>query len=144
MRKLIVARQGRQAHLDSEIDRLDGQIDALIARDPTHPPNRKLLKHLANELEHLLTFLTAPGVAATSWRAEQAIRPAVVNRKNWGGHRTDHGAQAQQTLMSVIRTARQQQAGPIALLADLQRHCTPAPSSTLRLPAPATAEARGP
>jgi transposase len=142
--RTIAAGQDRQAHLDAEIDRLDGQIDALIARDPTHPPNRKLLKHLANEREHLLTFLTAPGIAATNWRAEQAIRPAVVNRKNWGGNRSDHGAHVQQTLMSVIRTARQQHTCPITLLADLQRHSIPAPSSMLRLPAPATAEARGP
>jgi transposase len=142
--QVITARQDRQAHLDAEIGRLDGQIDALIARDPTHPPNQKLLKHLANEREHLLTFLTAPGIAATNWRAEQAIRPAVVNRKNWGGNRTDHGAHAQQTLMSVIRTARQQQVCPIALLADVQRHRIPAPSTMLRLPPTASADPRGP
>jgi len=141
--RMIAGHRERQAHLDAEIERLDAQIDALIARTPTHPPNRKLLKHLANEREHLLTFLAAPGIAATNWRAEHAIRPAVVNRKNWGGNRTDHGAHAQQTLMSVIRTARQQRVCPIALLTDLQRHATPAQSSMLCLPA-ATAEARGP
>jgi len=142
--EMIRARQDRQAQLDSETCRLQQQLDALLDRSPTHPPNQKLLKHLANEREHLLTFLTAPGIAATNWRAEQAIRPAVVNRKNWGGNRTDHGAQVQQTLMSVIRTARQQHTCPIALLADLLRQPDPAPSSMLRLAAPATAEARGP
>ncbi|MGI8730515.1 MAG: IS66 family transposase, partial [Solirubrobacteraceae bacterium] len=91
-------RQRRQAHLDTEIARLEQQLDRLLARSPTHPPNRKLLKHLRNEREHLLTFLKTPGIAATNWRAEQAIRPAVVNRKNWGGNRTDHGADIQQTL----------------------------------------------
>ena len=142
--QMIIARHDRQARLDAEIGRLDAQIDALIARNPTHQPNYKLLKHLKNEREHLLTFLTAPGIAATNWRAEQAIRPAVVNRKNWGGNCTDHGAQVQQTLMSVIRTARQQQVCPIALLADLQRHSTPAPSAMLRLLPTATADPRGP
>jgi transposase len=141
--RTTAARQDRQAHLNAEIDRLDEQIDALIARTPTHPPNQKLLKHLATEREHLLTFLTAPDIAATNWRAEQAIRPAVINRKNWGGNRTDHGAHIQQTLMSVIRTARQQHACPIALLADLRRHRAPAPSALLHPPA-TTADARGP
>jgi transposase len=141
---MIAARQDRQAQLDTEIDRLDAQIDALLARSPTHPPNRTLLKHLANEREHLLTFLTAPGTCATNWRAEQAIRPAVVNRKNWGGNRTDHGAHVQQTLMSVIRTARQQHVCPIALLTDLQRHTSQAPSAMLHLPPTATADPRGP
>jgi len=136
-------RQRRQAHLDAEIARLDSQIDALLARSPTHAPNRKLLKHLANEREHLLTFLSTPGVAATNWRAEQAIRPAVVNRKNWGGNRTPHGADVQQTLMSVIRTSRQQDVCPISLLADLLRQPDPTASPMLRLPT-AAADPRGP
>jgi hypothetical protein len=44
---------------------------------------------------------------ATNWPAEQAVRPAVVNRKVWGGSRTDDGADAQGVLMSVLRTADQ-------------------------------------
>jgi len=130
-------------HLDTEIARLQQQFDVLLARSPTHDPNRKLLKHLANEREHLLTFLRAPGIAATNWRAEQAIRPAVVNRKSWGGNRTLHGAEAQQTLMSVIRTSRQQDICPIGLLADLLRQPDRAASPMLRLPATA-GEPRGP
>jgi transposase len=142
--EIIAGGQRRQAQLDADITRLQGEIDRLLARSPTHEPNRKLLKHLAAEREHLLTFLSTPGVAATNWRAEQALRPAVVNRKNWGGNRTNHGAEVQQTLMSVIRTSRQQHVCPIALLEDLLRQRTPAPSSMLRLPTPATADPRGP
>jgi transposase len=123
---------------------LEARLDRLIERAPTHEPNRRLLGHLANERENLLTFLEVPGVQATNWRAEQAIRPAVVNRKNWGGNRTDHGAEVQQTLMSVIRTARQQHTCPIALLTDLLRQTEPTPSSMLRLPATATSDPRGP
>ena len=67
-----------------------------------------------------------------------------MNRKNWGGNRTPHGADVQQTLMSVIRTSRQQNVCPITLLTDLLRHSTLAPSSMLRLPAAATADPRGP
>jgi transposase len=141
--EIIPRGRDRHAKLDSEIARLQHGIDALLARNPTHDPNRKLLKHLHNEREHLLTFLTVPGIAATNWRAEQAIRPAVVNRKSWGGNRTGHGAHVQQTLMSVIRTGRQQDVCPIALLEDLQRHRAPAPSSMLRLPA-SNSDPRGP
>jgi hypothetical protein len=85
---MIAVRQQRQAQLNVEIDRLQQQIDTLIARNPTHLPNKTLLAHLANEQQHLLTFLKTPGGQATNWRAEQAIRPAIVNRKNWGGNRT--------------------------------------------------------
>jgi len=113
---------------------LDTRLQKLLAGHPTHPPNRRLLAHLTNEQEHLFTFLDTPGVQATNWRAEQAIRPAVVNRKNWGGNRTRHGADTQQILMSVIRTARQQHTDPVAPLADLQRHPSPAVSPALTLP----------
>lgn len=115
---------------------LGSRLEKLIAGNPTHAPNRKLLAHLANESEHLLTFLERPGIQATNWRAEQAIRPAVVNRKHWGGNRTWHGANTQQVLMSVIRTARQQHTDPIRLLADLQREPAPTVTAALKIPAP--------
>jgi Transposase IS66 family len=70
--------------LASEADRLGAQIDKLVAGATRYPPNRRLLNHLAAEREHLFTFLRLPGVQATNWRAEQAIRPAVVTRKHWG------------------------------------------------------------
>ena len=114
---------------------LEARLDELLRRSPTHAPNRRLLRHLASERDHLLTFLEVLGVEATNWRAEQAIRPAVVNRKAWGGNRTRRGAETQQVLMSVIRTARQQGADPIALLGDLQRWRDPQVSGALRLPA---------
>jgi transposase len=128
---------------------LDIRLQKLLAGHPTHPPNRRLLAHLKNEQDNLFTFLDIPGVQATNWRAEQAIRPAVVNRKNWGGNRTRHGADTQQILMSVIRTARQQNTNPVALLADLQRQPTPTVTPALALPTPATkgdqpAATRGP
>ena len=115
---------------------LEQRLDKLLAGSPTHDPNRKLLGHLSNERAHLLTFLDTPGVQATNWRAEQAIRPAVVNRKHWGGNRTWQGADTQQVLMSVIRTARQQRVDPVPLLTDLQRHPEPTVAAALTIPAP--------
>ena len=63
-------------------------VDKLIAGRTAYPPNRRLLAHLGRERAALLTFLRTPGVQATNWRAEHAIRPAVVSRKTWGGNRT--------------------------------------------------------
>jgi transposase len=96
-----------------------------VAGATHYPPNRRLLDHLAREREHLFTFLRAPGVQATNWRAEQAIRPAVVTRKVWGGNRTWAGADTWQVLASVLRTASQQGRDPVELLARLLR--TPVP-----------------
>src|SRR6266849_2755191 len=69
------------------------------------------------------TCLRHPGVEATNWQAEQAIRPAVVTRKVCGGNRSPRGAATQQVVASVLRTAWQQQRDPLALLVALQ--CSP-------------------
>jgi transposase len=117
---------------------LNERTDKLLAIRPTHEPNRRLLAHLANEREHMFTFLTEPEVQATNWRAEQALRPAIVNRKSWGGNRTQKGARTQQITMSVIRTARQQQIDPLELMAAAQRSRQPAASELIALPARAS------
>lgn len=113
---------------------LNVRTDKLLAMRPAHEPNRRLLGHLATEREHLFTFLTKPGVQATNWRAEQALRPAIVNRKNWGGNRTPNAARTQQITMSVIRTARQQNIDPVELMAAAQRSRTRAASDQIKLP----------
>jgi transposase len=86
--------------------KLEKQMQTLIAPPKTHAGNEKLAAHLWEHQTELFTFLEFPGIDATNWRAEQAIRPAVVNRKVWGGNRTDTGAQAQGILLSVLATAR--------------------------------------
>jgi transposase len=124
--------------LAGEVAALEGRLDALLRRRPTHRPNQRLLRHLQAEREHLLTFLTHPGVEATNWRAEQAIRPAVVNRKSWGGNRSWRGARTQQVAMSVIRTARQQRVDPIELMAAAQREPEAEVTGMLSIPARAS------
>jgi transposase len=113
------------ATLAAEAGRLGAKVDKLVAGATRYPPNRRLLDHLAREREHLFTFLRIPGVEATNWGAEQAIRPAVVTRKVWGGNRTWAGATTWQTLTSVLRTASQQGHDPVELLARLL--CAPGP-----------------
>lgn len=92
------------------IGRLEARLDRLLEWKPTVEDNRKLLKHLRKERDAaaMFSFLRDPQVEATNWRAEQAIRPAVVTRKICGGNRTPQGAETQQILMSVLRTCRQQ------------------------------------
>lgn len=94
-------------------------IELLYEQAHPHDENRKLVKHLYNERGAIVTFLVHAGVEATNWRGEQAIRPAVVNRKVWGGNRTWRGAATQGTIMSVLRTAAQQS---IDVIEYLTRH----------------------
>jgi transposase len=67
---------------------------------------RTLSKHLLSHRDEWFAFLSHPEVEPTNWEAEQAIRPAVVNRKVWGGNRTWAGAHAQEVLMSVLQTCK--------------------------------------
>ena len=87
--------------------RLLAQISRLIDNPPALDDAERFAAHLASQFSALFTFLWDPSVDATNWRAEQAIRPAVVIRKVCGGNRTRKGADTQQVLASVVRTARQ-------------------------------------
>ena len=85
----------------------------------THQDNERLAKHLDKHSHQLFTFLKVPGIDATNYRAEQAMRPAAVNRKVWGGNRTLAGAHSQSVLMTVLATGRLQLRDSLRFLADL-------------------------
>ena len=87
--------------------RLNARLARLIDAPPPLDDAERFAAHLATEFPAVFLFLWDPSVDATNWRAEQAIRPAVVIRKVCGGNRTRHGADTQQVLASVVRTARQ-------------------------------------
>lgn len=87
--------------------RLEARLGRLLARRPRQPLNRLFAKHLRNHEHQLFPFLAFPGLEPTSCRADQAIRPAVVNRKVFGGNRDPSGARAQEILSSIVATARQ-------------------------------------
>jgi transposase len=114
------------AQAATEVTRLGAAVDTLIAGKTQHPANRTLLTHLDRERPALFTFLTIPGVQATNWRAEHAIRPAVITRKTWGGNRTRAGATTWQILASVLTTATMQHRDPVATLIPLLRNPQPA------------------
>ena len=88
--------------------RLEAHLDRLLESHYHAAANQRFAKHLHRNREFLFTFLTCAGLEATNWRAEQALRPAVVNRKVWGGNRTWRGAHTQEILNSVRQTCRQQ------------------------------------
>ena len=95
---------------------------------------QRFAAHLSTELPALFSFLFEPTVDATNWRAEHALRPAVVNRKVCGGNRSARGAHTQQVLTSVLRTAQQRQLDASEVLVDLLRAPQPTVSQTLAPP----------
>jgi transposase len=87
----------------------------------TNEANDVLAQHLWNHKDDLLTLLKFPGLDATNWQAELAIRFGVILRKIWGGNRTWVGARAQSVLMSVWRTCWQRGHNAVDFLSQLLR-----------------------
>lgn len=88
--------------------RLETRMERLLEVNYRRPENQRFANHLRREQDALFSFLHCPGLDATNWRAEQAIRPMVVTRKVWGGNRTPAGAITQSILVSILQTCRQQ------------------------------------
>lgn len=109
------------------------QLEAAASGRFTHEPNRRLAGHLLKHSMEWFWFLIDPTIDATNYRAEQALRPAVVNRKVWGGNRTWRGAGAQGVLSSLLVTLGQRGHDALQWFSAVRRSPTPLP---LPLPLP--------
>src|SRR5438445_508421 len=110
--------------------RLEFDFFAAILGSKIDPTNERLAQHLRNHCGEIFRFLDHPGLDATNWRAEQAMRFGVILRKIWGGNRTWAGARAQAVLMSVWRTCWQRGRSALNFVSQLLRH------AAIPLPAP--------
>jgi len=103
------------------------RLGRLLARRPSRLADaRRFATHLTAEYEAVFSFLFDPTLDATNWRAEHALRPAVVTRKMCGGgNRTTRGAQTQQVLASILRTAQQRGLDTTAVIVTALQAPTP-------------------
>lgn len=99
----------------------NGRLDRLLRLPQRSAAQLRLSNHIAKLSPYLFTFLRHPEVESTNNRAERELRPAVVNRKCWGGNRTARGARTSERLASVLRTAYLQDRDPVTLLVPLLR-----------------------
>lgn len=105
--------------------RLMTRLSGLLATATTVAPIRRFLRHLDREWSALFSFLFDFQIDATNWRAEHAMRWAVVTRKMCGGgNRKPRGAVTQYILASVLRTACQRGLDRCAVLMALLRSPT--------------------
>jgi transposase len=116
---------------------LVNQLNTLIDRPGAQRIAQKFAAHLALEFPAVFTFLLDPdAIDATNWRAEHALRPAVVTRKVCGGNRSLRGAHTQEVLASVLRTIQQRCGDTASILSTLLRSPHPltalAPSPTIQ------------
>jgi transposase len=113
---------------------LEQMLDLLTSARSTIPAVQRFAAHLTVEASALFTFVGEATIDATNWRAEHAIRPAVVMRKGCGGNRSARGAETQQVLTSLLRTTHQRGLDPAATLVTLLRPLTPIVPLPLQAP----------
>jgi transposase len=102
-------------------DELQARMVKLTEPVKTNPVNERFAAHLFRQQYRLFTFLRISGIDATNYRAEQALKMPIVNRKVWGGNRTEDGAAAQGILCSVLKTITLQGKQAITWISQLLR-----------------------
>src|SRR4029078_1969352 len=96
----VLDEAARRAAHDDKVE----ELFALSERPRVNAANERLAKHLDHYRDQWLTFLEDPSIPATNHRAEQALKTPIVNRKVWGGNRTDAGGEAQAVVGAVVQT----------------------------------------
>lgn len=93
----------------------------LTDRPRQNAANETFAKHLNNNDASWFAFLLDENIPATNHRGEQALRVPIVNRKVWGGNRTDAGAEAQEVTSSVLATCHKRNFNPFTFVSQAFR-----------------------
>jgi transposase len=107
----------RAAVYESFVDRLR----TLTNRSRADEANDRFARHLAKHAAEWFLYLIDPTIPATNHRAEQALKTPIVNRKVWGGNRTEVGAHVQGVTSSVIETCKRTTINAFDYLSDAFR-----------------------
>ena len=93
----------------------------LTARPRQDAANETFARHLNAHASSWFAFLLDPATPATNHRGEQALRVPIVNRKVWGGNRTEAGAEAQEVTSSVLATCHKRNVNPFTFVSRALR-----------------------
>ena len=100
--------------------------------------NSKLIEaanYLANQWQKLIRYLDDGRLSIDNNRAERAVKPFVIGRKNWLFSQTTNGAHASATLYSIVETAKVNGLIPFDYVnACLDELCKPEPDIDSLLP----------
>ena len=125
----------RQKDAKKIIDKINAWLEKT---QPTTLQKTKLgdaVTYLANQWDKLIVYLDDGHLNIDNNRAERAIKPFVIGRKNWLFSNTAKGADASAMLYSIIETAKSNNLIPFDYIkACLQELCQPKPNIDTLLP----------
>ncbi|MCL2522739.1 MAG: transposase [Erysipelotrichales bacterium] len=80
----------------------------IIYRDKVMPNSKlgKAINYSLNQWSHLIKFLEDERIEISNNRAERAIKPFVIGRKNWLFANSVKGAKSSEILYSIVETAK--------------------------------------
>jgi hypothetical protein len=96
----------RKKELKPQVEAFFEWAKGAMATIPKGSATYKGLQYCVNQEEYLKVFLTNGNVPMDNNRAEQAIRPFTLGRKNWVNMYSPKGAQASAVIYSLVETAK--------------------------------------
>ena len=106
----------RQQHAQPILDELRAWLDETLPQVPPQSAIGKALNYLHREWTKLIRYLNDGRYEIDNNRAENAIRPFVIGRKNWLFSDSVRGVKASANLYSLIETAKANGLEPYAYL----------------------------
>lgn len=106
----------RQAQSRPVLDELRAWLQKTLPGTPPKTALGKALNYLHNQWSRLIGYVEHGDYPIDNNRAENAIRPFVVGRKNWLFSQSTRGAEASANLYSLIETARANDLEPMRYL----------------------------
>lgn len=96
----------RRQHAEPILDELRAWLTETLPQVPPQTATGKALNYLHHEWAKLIRYLNDGRFEIDNNRAENAIRPFVIGRKNWLFSDTPKGAAASAQIYSLIETAK--------------------------------------
>ena len=109
----------RKESLEPYLTDLRTWLDNTASQTLPSGPAGKALAYTVGQWDKLVKFLDHPWLTPDNNRAENAIRPFVIGRKNWLFHGNDAGAAASCVVYTLIETAKLNALEPWAYLNNL-------------------------
>ncbi|AJE22284.1 IS66 family transposase [Azotobacter chroococcum] len=108
--------EARRQHSLPVLAQLKSWLDKTLSQVTTQTALGKAVNYLAGNWSRLIRYTEAGYLPIDNNRAERAIRPFVIGRKNWLFSDTPRGATASAQLYSLVETARANGQEPYAWL----------------------------